>query len=164
MHHHYQDITSRIAEPPAWFDEHGTPRYGEFTPDCTAGIYSDEVALVEVGCQDCAVTWRVVFASSAMSRVMRSIARNDDDHAQAAAFKGPAIANQIRDGSLHWGDPPNHGHECAAGPTMNCTDLRVLGYWRRGKGRDEPRWVADPALCIDLPDAKDDAPPTPGAP
>ncbi len=43
--------------------------------------------------------------------------------------KRPPLADQIRNGSIHYGDPPNVGC-CPAGPTMNCNDLQVLQYWR----------------------------------
>jgi hypothetical protein len=33
MLQHYEDILSRIAEPPRWFDEQGVPRYCEFAPE-----------------------------------------------------------------------------------------------------------------------------------
>ena len=36
----YEDILSRIAEPPRWFDEQGVPRYCEFAPHRIANIYS----------------------------------------------------------------------------------------------------------------------------
>jgi len=45
MLQHYEDILSRIAEPPRWFDEQGVPRYCEFAPHCIANIYADECAL-----------------------------------------------------------------------------------------------------------------------
>jgi hypothetical protein len=54
MHQHYEDILSRIAEPPRWFDEDGVPRYCEFAPDRIANIYADECALLAIECQSCA--------------------------------------------------------------------------------------------------------------
>jgi hypothetical protein len=45
MFHHYEDILSRIAEPPRWFDARGVPRYCDFAPDRIADIYTRECAL-----------------------------------------------------------------------------------------------------------------------
>ena len=33
MKESYEDITSRIPESPSWYDQNGTPRYGEFSPE-----------------------------------------------------------------------------------------------------------------------------------
>ena len=30
MHEPYDDIKSRVAEEPSWYDENGTPRYGDY--------------------------------------------------------------------------------------------------------------------------------------
>ena len=40
MHQHYKDILDRIAEPPVWFDEHGVPRFGDFSPRNLSNIYA----------------------------------------------------------------------------------------------------------------------------
>jgi hypothetical protein len=40
MLQHYEDILSRIAEPPRWFDEQGVPRYCEFAPHRIANIHA----------------------------------------------------------------------------------------------------------------------------
>jgi DNA-directed RNA polymerase subunit N (RpoN/RPB10) len=49
----YEDILSRIAEPPRWFDEQGVPRYCDFAPHHIANIYADECALLAIACQSC---------------------------------------------------------------------------------------------------------------
>ena len=49
----YEDILSRIAEPPRWFDEQGVPRYCEFAPHHIANIYANECALLAIECQSC---------------------------------------------------------------------------------------------------------------
>jgi hypothetical protein len=46
MLQHYEDILSRIVEPPCWFHEKGVPRYGEFAPHHIANIYADECAIL----------------------------------------------------------------------------------------------------------------------
>ena len=109
MLHHYEDIRSRIAEPPKWWDEEGVPRYCEFSPHEAANIYARQVALVEIACQACGERFLV-----AMS---------------AGPFRADALAGEIERGVLHYGDPPNVGC-CPAGATMNCDDLRVVEFWR----------------------------------
>lgn len=118
MHHHYEDIRNRIKEAPVWFDEHGVPRYDPFLPTGAADIYADEVALVEIACQNCGTRFMVVFSENAFDRFTE---------------KTVALADAVRSRWLHYGDPPNTGC-CAVGPTMNCEDLRVVEYWRRSKG------------------------------
>jgi DNA-directed RNA polymerase subunit N (RpoN/RPB10) len=51
MLQHYEDILSRISEPPRWFDEQGVPRYCEFAPDRIAN--ARECALLAIECQSC---------------------------------------------------------------------------------------------------------------
>lgn len=125
MLHHYADIRERIVAHPMWWDEHGVPRYCPFAPNQCANIYAREAALVEIGCQACGSEFLVAFTAS--------------------AHEGKRLAEQIRLGTLHYGDPPNAGC-CPAGPTMNCDDRRVLQYWRR-TGFD---WQRDPSLEIPL--------------
>lgn len=138
MHHHYSDILSRIPEPPHWWDEHAVPRWGPFAPDATANIYADEVALVEIACQNCGTRFRVAFTDSRGGRMTRQIQRGGQ-------VPELTLADVIRSGQLHYGDPPNAGC-CPAGPTMNCDDLRVLEYWRRPNWD----WERDPSLELAL--------------
>lgn len=144
MNHHYADIRSRIAEPPKWFDENAVPRYCEFSPDENAYIYADECALVLIGCQNCRATFKVAFSASQS----RTWLRGGMGDAESFRLAKDEIARGIRDQTLHYGDPPNVGC-CGAGPTMNCLDLKVLEYWRRGERRE---WVRDASLEILLPD------------
>lgn len=134
MNHHYEDIRSRISEPPTWFDENAVPRYGEFEPNGGADIYADEVALVAIECQNCGEPFTVAISRkrSDLRRIM-------------GGEEYVSIADDIRSGRLHYGDPPNTDC-CPAGPTMNCEDLRVLQYWKR-EGFD---WTRDPSLEIGL--------------
>ena len=113
MHPSYEDITSRIAEAPSWWQSGGVPRYGEFTPEQSSSIYAREVALVEIACQGCDTRFRVVF-----------------DADQTAQFQGEGLAEAIRDCTLHYGDPPNTGC-CAAGASMNSIPIAVVEYWSR---------------------------------
>jgi hypothetical protein len=133
MHNEYQDIVSRIAEPPTWYDEHGVPRWGAFTARGVANIYWEECALLLIACQNCRREFRVCISSGALDRLQH----------------GP-LADVVRDGSIHYGDPPNMGC-CPAGPTMNCLDLKVLEFWRR----DSFVGVRVFELEVELPDASD---------
>ena len=54
MLHHYRDITDKLGRP-EWWDEVGAPRYCKFSPTETNNIYCDEVALLEIACQNCGV-------------------------------------------------------------------------------------------------------------
>jgi hypothetical protein len=141
MHHHYEDIRDRISDPPVWYDENAVPRYCNFAPSEVADIYAAEVALVEIACQNCEKPFLVAFSRSISWRIMiisgiRGMTVRD-------------IADLIRDKSLHYGDPPNFGC-CAAGPAMNCNDIRVVEYWRR-KHMD---WERDHLLEIPLADGE----------
>ena len=128
MAHHYEDITSRIGEPPAWFDDNGCPRYGMFTPSALPDIYADEAALVEIACHECKRRFRVgisanrAFETAAGLREGRSFDR--------LLWR---LAAAIAERSLHYGDPPIYGHadDCCAGVTMGAMTLRVIEYWRR---------------------------------
>jgi hypothetical protein len=111
MNHHYNDIRSRISTPPKWWDEYAVPRYCDFTPDEVADIYAKDVALVEIACQNCGERFMVAFSWNDFTR------------------REAMTPERIKD--LHYGDPPNAGC-CGAGPTMNCEDLSVLEFWRKG--------------------------------
>ena len=82
MKHTFDDIRSRISEPPSWFDSNGTPRYGEFTPNACPNIYADEVALVEIACQCCNEKFLV------------------EIH-HAMYYRDMGVEARIRNGSLH---------------------------------------------------------------
>lgn len=134
MFNDYTDITKRIAAPPKWWDENGVPRYAEFDPQRLANIYAREAALVEVACQACGRRFEVAFSHPCLERTSDKIG---------------LLAENIRDGELHYGDPPNYGN-CQSGASMNCFDLRVLQYWSRDNQKFE--WVRDSRLEIGLPD------------
>lgn len=50
MQTNYDDIISRISEPPLWFDENAVPRYCAFSPK-ESSPYLGEIALAEIDCQ-----------------------------------------------------------------------------------------------------------------
>jgi hypothetical protein len=127
VNHHYNDIRSRIAEEPLWFDEHAVPRYNPFSPNETANIYGDESCLLLIECQACSHEFQVCLSrGSFMSDV-------------------PSLASLVESQQIHYGDPPNGGC-CAAGPTMNSVPRRVLEFWR--KSDDYLDWIRVPELEI----------------
>lgn len=109
MNNEYFDIRDRIADPPKWWDEFAVPRYCDFVPRQAANIYASEAALVLIECQACGTSFRVCMSG-----------------------RGTQVADEIRSGELHYGDPPNV-QCCASGPSTNCVDIRVIEYWRRGR-------------------------------
>lgn len=136
----YKDIRSRIPEQPSWFDEGAVPRYSAFAPHELSNIYAREGALVVIACQACQTRFRVAFSRSSM----------DDVRDQAAGRPSRLLADIIKTGEIHYGDPPNTGC-CPAGPTMNSDPLRVLEYWRRDETTGH-EWKRDAALEIDVSD------------
>lgn len=136
MHNDYDDITSRIAEPPKWWDENGVPRYCEFHPNAVPDIYCDEAVLFGVTCQGCETRFKVALSRHrAMAEVMAK--RND--------YEPRTLAQQIQDKTLHYGDPPNT-RCCPAGPTMNSEPRIVLEYWCK----DKWEWVRDKSLEVSI--------------
>jgi hypothetical protein len=143
VHGSYDDIMSRIAEPPVWFDEHAVPRYCEFAPNKLANICAGETALVEIACQCCRRVFRVAFSK--------------------LNWPNDSIAEAIQAKNLHYGDPPNVC--CMPGAAMNSVPHRVIEYWRRHDPKYVQRegalafikdsaayheWVRDPSLEIDI--------------
>jgi len=120
----YNDILSRIADQPIWFDEHAVPRYCDFAPRHLANIYAREAALVEVTCQVCKRLFRVAFSE--------------------ANWRRGKIADAIRSRTLHFGDPPNV--DCCGNASMNSEPRRVIEYWRRGS----TTWDRDPSFEVDI--------------
>jgi hypothetical protein len=130
MHENYEDIRGKISELPQWFDEHAVPRYCAFEPGRSADIYADEVVLAAITCQDCGHPFRVAFSQNSFDTYRRN---------------GRRLADDIREQTLHYGDPPNIGC-CPAGPTMNSEPRRVLEYWHRPNFD----WQRDPALELKI--------------
>jgi hypothetical protein len=143
MHTEYDDIRSRIAESPTWFDEYAVPRYGKFHPRQLANIYAREGVLVEIVCQGCGHKFDVALSILNLS--------HDALTDYALDKKGEpikTIADLIRAHRIHYGDPPNV-RCCAAGPTMNSIPKRIIEYWKRDVPGD---WERLPDLEIDLND------------
>jgi len=123
MNTEYDDIRALTPEPPKWWDEFAVPRYCDFHPRCVANIYAREAVLVLIECQACRTVFRVCMST-----------------------RNRVLEGEIRDGSLHYGDPPNV-RCCEPGPSMNCVDVRVLEYWSRSPRLD---WTRDASLEIEL--------------
>lgn len=140
---------------PLWWDENGVPRFGTHHPRLCPNIYAEEVALLLIRCQACEHEFRVQMARDSMSLVRQLMQQQagiadkiptlslEDLRAEYEALNmdlitvgsGPTkrfrtLADEVRDGSIHYGDPPNIDC-CPAGPTMNCDDLAVLEFWDR---------------------------------
>jgi hypothetical protein len=157
MHQHYEDILSRIAEPPRWFDEEGVPRYCEFAPHRIANIYADECALLEIECQSCARAFVVALDGGTA---------NQRDLSRVRGQETPwrTLAEIIRSHDIHYGDPPNVDC-CGVGHTQNSTPRRVVEYWERIQEthidpdsglrviRGHRGWQRDHSLEIEIPDA-----------
>ena len=120
----YYDIRDQLGEP-CWHDEHGVPRYREFTPRGCANIYAWQAALVEVQCQHCSRIMRVAMTSEPGS--------------------GRALREKLAGRWCRWGygDMPDHG--CLAGETMNAETVRVVEFWERDVGRWKD-WERVPSL------------------
>lgn len=156
----YDDIhalAQRLGEQPRWWDMHGVPRYIEHHPSHAADIYANEVALLRISCQLCGTKQLVQMTRSSMDSIRSQI------HAEWAALSrgapkpdvGPSsLAELIRVGTIHYGDPPHHdvdGEFCHAGCTMNCDDLAIVEYWHREAGD----WQRNSELEGDLPTAEE---------
>lgn len=135
MNHHYADIRNLIPTPPLWWDENAVPRYCTFTPAETANIYAEQVVLLRVRCQSCGRPFDVCMSWSALDSVRNRVTPLDE---------------QIREKSIHYGDPPNV-ECCLAGATMNSEPDRVLEFWRHVPGKWEH--VRDAALEISVEEA-----------
>lgn len=110
----YEDIRSRITEPPKWFDRHGVPRYCDPIPNECSNIYANVVVFYRIRCQACGEKFVVESVEDSMQRAMRP--------------ERLSLLDIIHSRALHYGDPPRHGDGCG-GDTMNCEDERVMAVW-----------------------------------
>lgn len=128
----YPDIRKRITEEPKWYDSNGVPRYDKFHPDLCPNIYADEVILLEIACQNCGKRFFVEMNWYGFSFSLGG--------KRIPSFKERLIRwkrkGKKSDGwaPIHYGDPPAHG---CTGDTMNCYDLRIVRFWKRGR---KPIW------------------------
>ena len=130
MHCDYRDIRDRLGEP-KWWDEAAVPRYCEFYPDRTHSIYARAAVLLRIACQGCGQNFLVSIVETSMDG------------------RG-ALEQAVRNGDIHYGDPPNVGCCSMGGPTMNCEDLEVIEFWDR-KPFETPEWIRREDLEGELP-------------
>jgi hypothetical protein len=153
MFHYYEDIISRIAEPPRWYDDQGVPRYCDFAPYEIANIYADECVLLEIMCSGCD---RIIIAALDDRGANEAISVPHRDNPRRK------IADLIRSHELFFGDPPNVDC-CRGGPSTTAKTLRVIEYWARYQDtytepgssvrfvRGSFDWQRDQSLEIELP-------------
>lgn len=139
MNHPFNDIRSRITEPPTWWDMNGTPRWGDFHPTQSPDIYTREAVLLEIQCQCCRQPFRVELHA-------------DFDLMHRTQSETP-LADAIKNKSIHYGDPPHHDDPQdpswgCTGNSMNVYDMRVLEYWRQT--RPEHEWKRDADLEVEI--------------
>jgi hypothetical protein len=125
----YDDIISRITEPPRWFDENGVPRYCEFAPELS-NIYAFECALLEIACQGCDKRFSV------------AVSLDNDAYLRSQTL----LIREVVERTIEYGDPPNT--ECCSGTTMMSEVIRVLEFWRKESGN----WARCPAVEVLLKD------------
>jgi hypothetical protein len=157
MHAGYEDIIEAVGKPPLWWDQRGVPRFRDHHPDLASDIYASEVVLLRIACQRC-LHEQLVQMTWGHNDVMTCLIRDE----WAALRRGENIddsrtahtlAAAVRDGSIHYGDPPHHedrGEFCHAGCTMNVWDLKVEEFWVR----KDWSWTRVPELEVLLPDGK----------
>ena len=123
MHRQYNDIINRIASPPIWWQEAGVPRYDQFDPHISAGVYANEAAFAEIACQVCETTFLVLIETPAADR---------------------SIAAKITSQTLEYGDPPNVACACGGSASTSSIMIRVVEYWARA----DQKYVQD-GIVID---------------
>ena len=147
MHEAYADIVDRIPEKPKWWTEDAVPRYCNFSPDYSSSIYADEVALLEVACQECGQRFMVeMLYTPTATRVRDTRLSSTLEY----YLKDPTSWQWA---PLHYGDPPRHdGEGCCAGHTMNVYDLRVVEFWKKN---ERFHWERVPKYEVAFPDAEE---------
>lgn len=131
MNHHYTDIVSRIAEPPAWWDENATPRWGDFEPRACSNIYARNVCLLLIECQNCGREFKVCMSDSDHGFRWLPVPGASEENVGPTPCEFTVdrkLADLIRADEIHYGDPPNTDC-CHAGATMNSVPKRVLEFW-----------------------------------
>lgn len=126
----FDDIRSRITEPPTWFDCNGVPRYGDFHPTLSPNIYADQVLLYEIACQACNARFLVEENWSSM-----------DFNCIAHGRPNPTLQDRVVNVDIHFGDPPCW--DCA-GATMNCIDIKTVQFWDREN--EDREWERQPNM------------------
>jgi len=111
----YDDIRSRIAEPPLWHDQHGVPRYDPFRPEML-GVYDHFAILGEIACQSCGRRFLVADSWPRFDMSAKTISEH--------------VLAELVD-SFDYGDPPRHDIEAGrcAGETMSSDLVRIVEVW-----------------------------------
>ena len=159
MHAGYEDIIDATdGKVPLWWDQNGVPRFRAHHPDLAPDIYAEEVLLLRVACQRCLHEQLVQMTWGHNDAIQRRIGEEWLALRQGIAIDSDkavrTLADSVRDGTLHYGDPPYHdddrGEFCHAGCTMGVWDLRVEEFWaHEGSG-----WKREPALEVLLPNGQ----------
>ena len=110
----YDDILSRIAEPPLWWLD-GVPRYEPFHPTAVS-VYATEALLVHIRCQVCARDYHVGL-------------HEPKEHG-ASLFM--TLLQTRRE--IGVGDPPNACPGGGCGAATNAEEVAVLQFWERHSG------------------------------
>lgn len=121
MYIEYDDIVSRIAEPPLWWLE-GVPRYEPFHHQALC-VYAQEALLVHIRCQICSKDFE--------------IGLYDPRPYSTPTFR--ALLNTRRE--IGVGDPPNAC--CFPGSSMGAVEVAVLQFWERPPNQREWRRVPE---------------------
>lgn len=132
MHHNYADIRSRIEGKPIWFDEDGVPRYCKFAPKRCSNIYARQCLLMSISCQRCQQPFLVAMSWNMMPRLSAS----------GEMKFVPSLSELVREGKVHYGDPPNVDC-CGSGPSMSSVPHHVVEFWQRD---DSHEWERVPQL------------------
>lgn len=114
----YDDIRALTTLTPLWYDENGVPRYIEFHPSLSPNIYTTEVILIRIECQNCRVEFDVEMSY---------------DHGMDAPYS-IFIEEMLENSDVvaaHYGDPPRHG---CVGDTMNSIPLKLIQFWSKVDG------------------------------
>jgi len=128
MNQYFEDIISVMGKP-KWFEDHGFPRYCEFSPSEVCNIYAKEVVYFLIACQSCGTLFKVAISSSGY-----------DSKYNPHSFK-----EHILNKAIGYGDPPNMKC-CGAGPTMSSDNVKVLEFWER----PHFDWIRNSKYEIDL--------------
>lgn len=128
----YNDIKSRIAEPPTWYTSEGVPRWGVPT-DGDTNIYADEGIVILVGCQGCDSKFHIVWEQKNTDEMFNYI-RAGKDWPDGKPMECTLVNNALNGDVPHMGDPPRH--DCV-GDTMNSIPFLVSHWWRKNKDKWE---------------------------
>lgn len=124
MHSDYSDIIARAGKPD-WWDENGTPRYGEFHWRRCPDIYADFVVFAMIRCASCGRTFKVQMSDRKLS-MSRLFAKHEWTPEGLPDFPHGHL------GGWCYGDPPWHTErdsgQCA-GTTETSDEVAILQFW-----------------------------------